>query len=131
MQRDARLRTGIWIDALIRRAQVGGAFALVSRSGDRDAGSVLVAVRSRDALFVYMAERDMDGRRVWRSRRVDEAGLQQEIAQRTDFDPDLNVIEIDDAQGRHFIEETVMGSEEAQEDAAAASAEARALFQDR
>ena len=72
---EPRLKSGVWIDALIRRAQVGGAVALVSRSGDRDAGTVLVVVRGRDALTLYAPERDMEGARVWRATSLAEAEL--------------------------------------------------------
>lgn len=145
MSRRAQLKTGIWIDALIRRAEVGGAFACVTERGDRDAGSVMVIVRGRDALTLYAPERDMDGVRVWRARRVDEMALAQAVKSRLDFDSDLNVVEIDDREGRHFIEETVLtdatatssrtkesaqmsSSSEAQ---AAAVAAAKALFRGR
>ena len=130
MDRRAQLKTGIWVDALIRRAQVAGAFACVVERGDRDAGSVLVAVRGESGLTLYVPERDMEGARVWRGEALDEAALSARIASRLDFDPDLMVVEIDDRAGRHFIEEPVLnsGSPEAGADAAAA---ARALFRDR
>ncbi|MGB6319515.1 MAG: DUF1491 family protein [Litorimonas sp.] len=121
----------MWIDALIRRAQVGGAFALVARQGDRDSGTVLVAVRSRSGLDLYVPERDMDGVRVWRAQEVDEATLAEVMERRADFDPDLCVVEIDDPQARHFIEEPVLRSGEAPAAQADAAAAARALFRDR
>ena len=36
------LKSRIWVQALIRRAEVGGAAGFVVRAGDDDAGSVLV-----------------------------------------------------------------------------------------
>lgn len=108
MLRRAQLKTGIWVDALIRRAEVGGAFACVTERGDRDAGSVLVVVRGRESLTLYAPERDMDGARVWRAQTVDEPALAQAIKSRLDFDSDLNIVEVDDRDGRHFIEETVL-----------------------
>ena len=36
------LSTDIWVGALIRRAELGGAFAMVARKGDARAGAVLV-----------------------------------------------------------------------------------------
>lgn len=104
--------------------------------GDRDAGSVLVTVRAGDGLCLYTPERDMQGERVWREDRLDEDALYARIAARRDFDPDLMVIEIEDRDGRHFIEETVIRAEpgldsEAQADAAEHAAAAQALFRDR
>ncbi len=137
-----RLKTGIWVDALIRRAQAGGAFACVVVRGDRDAGSVMVTVRGRDGLTLYTPERNFEGERVWRAEGQEEDALAKRIEQRLDFDPDLMVVEIDDSAGRHFIEEPVepmagptaspasppKRAEAGSEDAAAA---ARALFRDR
>lgn len=143
-----QLKTGMWVDALIRRAQVAGAFACIVQRGDRDAGSVLVCVRGRAALTLYTPERDMDGQRCWRPEVLDEEALTQRIEQRLNFDPDLMVVEIDDAQDRHFIEEAVLeiaakpetkikpesgrspGSPSPQEAAADAVAAAKALFRD-
>ena len=133
----------MWVDALIRRAQANGAFACVVVRGDRDAGSVLVTVRGRDGLTLYVPERGMEGERSWRPEVVSEEELVRRVEQRLAFDPDLMVVEIDDAPGRHFIEEPVQtlatperpdsrteprpSRPEAAADAAAA---ARALFRD-
>lgn len=126
-----QLKSGIWIDALIRRAQANGAFACVVQRGDRDAGSVLVVVRARDGLCLYAPERDMAGERVWRPEKLGEAALFRIIAARQDFDPDLNVVEIEDRDGRHFMDEPVLDDPARQDDAAGPSAAARALFRDR
>lgn len=136
-----QLKTGIWVDALIRRAQVAGAYACVVMRGDRDAGSVLVTVRSRAVLSLFTPERDMQGERVWREDRLDEAALYARIAARRDFDPDLMVVEIEDRDGRHFIDEGVIRrdsgpaspdpADATQADAAAHAAAVKALFRDR
>lgn len=126
----AQLKTGLWIDALIRRAQVAGAFACVVGRGDREVGTVLITVRARDGLSLYTPERDMSGDRVWRGEDLDEEALAARIKSRLDFDPDIILVEIEDAQGRHFIEEPVL-NQSAQADEGAAAAAARALFRDR
>lgn len=99
--------------------------------GDRDAGSVLVSVRARDALTLYTPERDMTGERVWRAETIDEATMMTRIASRQDFDPDLMVVEIEDPDGRHFIDETVMSAQSTPADGAGPLAAAKALFRDR
>ena len=125
-----QLKTGIWVDALIRRAQAAGAFACVIQRGDRDAGSVLVTVRGREGLTLYTPERDMQGERVWRSESLEETALAARIESRLSFDPDLMVVEIDDAEGRHFITEPVLDPSP-RAGAADAAAAARAVFRDR
>jgi hypothetical protein len=64
------LSTDIWVSALIRRAQLGGAFAAVIRKGDLRAGAVLVKlVNRRDAQFLLFAEASTgDGNRLWMRR---------------------------------------------------------------
>jgi hypothetical protein len=102
------LKTAIWVDALIRRAQVGGANGYVMTRGDRDAGSVLVVVTALGGVCLYTPERDMDGQRVWRGQAMAAEGLAKTISTRLDFDPDLTVVEIEDRDGRHFITEPVI-----------------------
>ena len=49
------LSTDIWVGALIRRAELGGAFAMVARKGDPRAGAVLVKTvdRRHDVCRLY------------------------------------------------------------------------------
>ena len=61
------LSTDIWVGALIRRAELAGAFAMVVRKGDPRAGAVLVKTldrRDRTARLYAEATRG-DGERVW------------------------------------------------------------------
>jgi len=105
------LSTDIWVAALIRRAEQGGAFAVVARKGDARAGSVLVKVlRRREATARLYAEATRgDGERVWMQpvTSTTEADLDAYIARSARIDPDLWVVEIDDADGRHFLTEPV------------------------
>lgn len=127
----AQLKTGLWVDALIRRAHAQGAFACVVERGDRDAGSVLVIQRQGDNQSLYTPERNMAGERVWRCELMSPEKLAVMLRSRRDFDPDLIVVEIEDAQGRHFIEEPVLDDREFPESAAEPLAAAKALFRDR
>lgn len=108
----ARLKTDIWVSALVRRAVSGGAFAVVAKKGDRDAGAVLLTVRTRGGMLrLYEGATGMDGTRVWHegspapARDIDAA-----IAKRSLRDVDLWVVEIDDREGRHFLTEPVVNS---------------------
>jgi hypothetical protein len=104
-----RLKTSIWVAAIIRRAEVEGAFAALSQKGDKDAGAVLVKVCTLDGNAVlYRPIRDMDGNRIWLPQGPDmEREIDQAIAKRTKTDPDLWVVEIEDKKGRHFLTEPV------------------------
>ena len=94
--------------ALIRRAASAGAFAAVARRGDRDAGALVVKVFvDSERVTVWTEGRDDAGERVWRDplngpqheRDVD-AWLEKEIA----FDSDLWIVEIEDREGRAFLD---------------------------
>jgi hypothetical protein len=107
------LSTDIWVAALIRRAQQGGAFPVVVCKGDARAGSVLVKVLNRrEGLTRLFAEATRgDGERVWMQpvNSFQEPDLDAYIARSVRIDPDLWVVEIDDAGGRHFLIEPVEG----------------------
>lgn len=112
----AELKTDFWASALIRRAEIGGAFAGVVRKGDPDAGAVLVKVATLDrrARLFSSAFRG-EGERVWVDLSAgalgdDEAAVDAYARRRADGDPDLWIIEIEDKQGRHFLTEPVDGS---------------------
>ena len=105
------LSTDIWVGALIRRAELSGAAAVVVRKGDPRAGAVLVKVfnsETRTARLYAEATR-MDGDRVWMQPRPteDEAELDAYAQKAARIDPDLWVVEIEDRQGRDFLVEPV------------------------
>jgi hypothetical protein len=105
------LSTDIWVGALIRRAELAGAFAMVIRKGDPRAGAVLVKVMDRRAgrARLYAEATRGDGERVWMEPvpSEDEADLDAYVERARRIDPDVWVVEVDDAQGRHFLTEEV------------------------
>jgi GMP synthase (glutamine-hydrolysing) len=110
---EPRLKTGIWVKAHIRKAAVAGVPVVVVRHGDDDAGTVLIKVNTLtpEGCTVLAASRDLDGRRVWRRATgdapVSEADADGYIARQTGYDSDLWVIEIEDREGRHFLDEPI------------------------
>ena len=108
----ARLKTDIAVSALIRRAQSAGAFAAIVRRGDGDAGAYLAVTRqyenNADQYTLYRPIRNMDGARVWWPKGpLSQDELDIYINRRIDEDPDIWVVEVDDAQGRHFLVEPI------------------------
>lgn len=107
-----RLSTDVWVGALIRRAELGGAFAAVARRGDPQAGTVLVKAlnrRANTARLYAEAVRGSEGERVW-IRPVaseDERELDAYVERQSRHDPDLWLVEIEDLTGRHFLTEPV------------------------
>ena len=109
----AELKTDFWVSALIRRAEIGGAFAGVVRKGDTDAGAVLVKVATLDGRArLYAPAQDGDGERIWLdlsagSLGEDEKEIDAYARRRAENDPDLWVIEIEDRAGRSFLTEPI------------------------
>ncbi len=105
------LATDIWVAALIRRAELGGAFAVVARKGDLRAGAVLLKILNRTdgAARLYAEATRLDGERVWMQPADSHAepDLDRYIERAARIDPDLWVVEIEDKQGRHFLTEPV------------------------
>jgi hypothetical protein len=105
------LSTDIWVSALIRRAELSGAFATVLRKGDPRAGAVLVKVMNRRAgtARLYAEASRMDGDRVWMRpvKSETETDLDAYADRSAKYDPDVWVVEVDDTAGRHFLVEPV------------------------
>ncbi len=105
------LSTDFWVGALIRRAELGGAFATVARKGDPRAGAVLVKTINRltGETAIYAEAFRGDGERVWMqpSASHEEPDLDLYVERALRVDPDLWVVEIEDRDGRHFLTEAV------------------------
>lgn len=107
------LSSDLWVSALIRRAQIEGAYATVVKTGDARAGSVIVKAydTSTRTARLFTEAFGTDGDRLWIQPVTSdsESELDAYIARHRGYDPDLWVVEIEDRQGRHFITETVQG----------------------
>ncbi len=109
-----RLKTEIRVAAHMRRARGEGAFATIARKGDPDAGAVAVKVYiGAGAARLYVQSRDLDGNMIWRNPFEDDDAPDAEqkvdawLAKETSIDPDLWIVEIEDRDGRAFLEDFV------------------------
>ncbi|MEM8771784.1 MAG: DUF1491 family protein [Pseudomonadota bacterium] len=110
---EPRLKSHIRVDAHLRRAQAGGAFATIARKGDADAGAIAVKVYlGGRAAKLFVQSRDIDGQVIWRDPFEDdpkaeetEARVDQWLQKEASIDPDLWIVEIEDREGRAFLEE--------------------------
>lgn len=109
-----RLKSAIFVSALLRRCQVEGAFAALVRKGAEEAGAIFVKVARLDgtaALYgpapqtafdeAFPADRKFS---VLVAPGSPEADADARIAREAKFDPDIFVVEIEDRQGRHFLD---------------------------
>lgn len=105
------LSSDLWVSALIRRAQIEGAYATVVKKGDDRAGSVIVKAydTSTRTARLFTEAFGIDGDRLWIQPVTSdsESELDAYIDRQRGYDPDLWVVEIEDRQGRHFITERV------------------------
>jgi hypothetical protein len=108
-----RLRTDFWVAAYIRRCALEGASAMLRRRGAAEAGAIFVKVDRLDgfaALYGPAPQGELDewrGRlfsRLHRELWIDPTEAEQKIARQIRFDPDLWIIEMEDKQGRCFLD---------------------------
>jgi hypothetical protein len=105
---DARLATHIWVAAYLRRLQLQAIPAYLTAKGDATAGAVLVKLALLDGTArAYLKRFDFArDTRVWDVlREGPEAEVDAAISRERQIDRDLWVIEVEDAQGRHLLDE--------------------------
>lgn len=107
-----RLKAGIFVRALIRRAQAQGASAFIVRKGAEEAGAVILTVSRLDGTCLLLNQaRDGKGALVWARPLGDwgeEAKARTWLDKQIRFDPDLWIVEIEDREGRAFVDEPIV-----------------------
>ncbi|MEM8987869.1 MAG: DUF1491 family protein [Pseudomonadota bacterium] len=105
----ARVKTGIWVAAYVRRCAASGAAAFIAAKGDPDAGAVLVKIATLDGQArLLLPSRDLEGRSVWRTAKAGaETDVDAYAARERQIDSDLWIVEVEDKDGRHFLTEPV------------------------
>jgi hypothetical protein len=107
---EARLKSGIWVKALIRRCDLAAIAVAVIARGDADAGAVLLKFNGRDAgCFVLAQVRGKDGELLWMRATgpaaVAEADADSYIERQRRRDPDLWVVEIETGSAEAVLNE--------------------------
>ena len=108
-----RLRSDFWVSAYLRRCQSEGVFAALRYRGEAEAGAIAIKVDHLDgtaALYLPAPHSEMtEGvERMWsRAHQAPVRGnadIEAQIMRQRSFDSDLWVVEIEDRQGRHFLD---------------------------
>jgi hypothetical protein len=108
-----RLKTEIWVKSYLRRCSTAGAPAMVVRHGDDDAGAIFIKIahlNGRAALYgpapAGFDEGETD--RQWTLHldpaKATDADVETYLARQAEFDSDLWIVEVEDRQGRHFLD---------------------------
>lgn len=104
----ARLTAKFWVQAYLARLRLRDIPAYVVAHGDDGSGAVLVKLSTLDGRATAW-QRGFDlqsGARRWIELIAgDERDVDAAIARQRGFDPDLWVIEVEDRQGRHLLDE--------------------------
>jgi hypothetical protein len=107
----ARLRSDFWVSAYLRRCGVEGVEAVLRRRGAAEAGAIFVKVDHLDGtaslygpapqLFV-----DDSGERLFAVvlQGVTPLDVEEKVQRELRFDSDLWLVEVDDREGRHFLD---------------------------
>jgi len=112
MEFTPRLKAGIFVRALIRRVQVAGVSAFVVRHGAEEAGAVILKVAKLDGTVLVLNQvRDAKGALAWAQALggwTGEARASEWCDKQVKFDPDLWIVEIEDREGRAFVDEPIV-----------------------
>ncbi len=104
----SRLTSEFWVQAYLLRLRGHEIPAYVTSKGDVTAGAVLVKMNTLDGK-AELFQRSFDlltGERAWVSlAQGPETAVDQAAQKQSQFDPDLWVIEVEDKQGRHLLDE--------------------------
>jgi hypothetical protein len=103
-----KLTAEIWVSAYLTRLRLIAIPAFVVQRGDSTAGAVLIKLNTLDGkACCYQRSFDlMTGERKWMVLvEGAEKDVDQSVAKQCSFDPDLWVVEVEDKQGRHLLDE--------------------------
>lgn len=112
-----RLTSDFFVSAYLRRCGIEGAFAGLRRRGGAEAGAIFVVIDRLDGtgvLYGPAPQASYDDRpsdRAFSRMHKDEALPREEIEKRLareiSFDPDCWIVEVEDREGRHFLETVI------------------------
>jgi hypothetical protein len=110
-----RLKSALWVAAYLRRCQVEGAFAVVSRRGAEEAGAVFIRIcrlNGTSDLFGPAPQSEIDGGLgadrsfvpSFKEQPVPDATVESYLTREKKFDPDVWIVEVEERTGRNFLD---------------------------
>ncbi|MDE2475904.1 MAG: DUF1491 family protein [Alphaproteobacteria bacterium] len=106
-----RLKSSIYVQALIRRCEAAGAAAYLVRHGAEEAGAIFLKIDRLDGTCMVLSQARRGEEAVWLTplgEASDEQHAAEYFAKQLRIDPDIWIVEIEDRQGRSFVTEPVV-----------------------
>ena len=106
-----RIKSALYVQALVRRCEVAGAAAYLVRRGAEEAGAVFIKVNRLDGTCTVLSPSRRGEEKVWTrplGEAADETRAAEYFARQIKFDPDIWIVEIEDREGRPFVDEPVV-----------------------
>lgn len=115
-----RLKAAIWVAGYLRRCNVEGAFAAVRRRGAEEAGAVYIKVSKPDGTAIVYAPAPQtafdDAQPSSRAfvpalggkEQTTDKAAEDYLAKQIKFDPDVWIVEVEDRDGRHFLDDQLL-----------------------
>lgn len=102
-----RLTSDLWVSAYLRRLQLVNIPAFITSKGDATAGAIIIKLNTLDGkACAFHRSYDLDGNRVWATLADgEECGVDDSLIKQRSFDPDIWIIEVEDREGRHLLDE--------------------------
>ena len=109
----ARIRSDFWVSAHLRRCASIGVVAMLRRRGSAESGAILVKVDRLDGTALLFgpapqSEAEPDGMRrfalVHVEPWIDSAAAEARLLREIRFDSDVWIVEIEDREGRAFLD---------------------------
>ena len=106
------LKAGFFVSALIRRVEAAGAQAFVVKKGSEEAGAVFLKISRLDGTCMVLNQITLgEDARGWArplGEQCDEAKASDYFERQKKYDPDIWIVEIEDRQGRTFVDEKIV-----------------------
>ena len=113
-----RLKSAIWVAAYVRRCHIEGAYAVVRRRGAEEAGAIFIKLTRLDgtadlygpapqSAFDESGPVERAFTHCLKREPAAEADVEARLAREIDFDPDVWILEVEDRNGRHFLDRVV------------------------
>ena len=108
-----RLRTDVWVSALIRQAEKAGALVTVAKKGALEAGTIFLIVDGGEGTndlygpapqSIFETDRPADRVFIQLAAALTLPDLETRLSSERRFDPDLWIVEIQDRQRRPFVD---------------------------